>query len=116
MSRERCAKCGAASNVRSGRFVYYECGSYDDAEGGQTHNCQKPTLVFEEKIIGLDTIDKPTLIIKKNDLEFGSLVYTEYTESDKEEYGLFPHQHRYTLAELNQITVKLEELNNLIVR
>ena len=42
MSREQCAKCGAQSVVRSceGRFVYFQCGSYDDAEGGQTHSCQ----------------------------------------------------------------------------
>lgn len=42
MSRKTCAKCGARSVAISGdgRFVYYQCSSYDDAEGGQTHSCQ----------------------------------------------------------------------------
>lgn len=48
MSRETCAKCGAVSIGRSkeGRFVYYDCGSFDDAEGGQTHVCLKKKVLY----------------------------------------------------------------------
>lgn len=51
MSRERCARCDAPSVRRSelGRFVHYECGSYDDAEGGQTHVC-KPDVIPLRKV------------------------------------------------------------------